>query len=199
MISRLKKSPPSRAILKAFQEGLEEMVELGRAPEGLSTKADAQQIFTLSLPAIVDGKGLKEAQPVAWDFLMGGGSTPTFLVAVSAARGSTPRMTSLTREPMAAQAAEATSHVENLPHVRKHRYDLRRLRIPALSLGAFWLKSLERGVPDLAVPYHAIHNKLKSMQACPMDEFLAVVRPIAQKRLADEAALRRKAKASRRG
>ena len=196
MTNRLKKSPPSPAILKAFREGLKEMVELGRAPEGLSKQADAQQIFTLALSAIVDGKGVKEAQPVAWDFLIGGGSTPTFLVAVSGVRGKKPKMTSLTREPMAAQAAEATSHVENLPHVREHRYDLRRLRIPALSLGAFWLRSLEKGVPDLAVPYHAIHDKLKSMQACPMDEFLAVVRPIAEKRLADEAALRRKAKAS---
>ena len=48
MTNRLKKSPPSRAILKAFREGLDEMVELGRAPEGLSERADAQQIFTPS-------------------------------------------------------------------------------------------------------------------------------------------------------
>lgn len=195
----LKKRRASRATLAAFHEGLAEMIELGRVPAGISKQADAQQIFKLDLAPIVDGSGLKAAEPVAWDFLVGGGSMPVFLAAINTRGKKPPKMTSLTGAPMAAKAAAATALVENLPRVRAHRYELCRLRIPALSLGAFWLRSLEKGVGDLAVPYHAIHHQLKSMHAYPMEEFLAVMRRIAEKRLKDEGALRRKARRSARG
>ena len=89
-------------------------------------------------------------------FDWGGGSVPTFLVAVSGARGTKPKMTSPTREPTAAQAAEATSHVENLPHVRKivTTYAGCESGPPERS---FWLRSLESlsvRVSGRAVPRH---------------------------------------------
>jgi hypothetical protein len=91
-------------------------------------------------------------------------------------------MTSVARAPLATQAIRLTLLVERLPQVQRHNYELRRLRIPALSIGAFWLKSLEGG-PDLAVPYDAIARKLKRMRAYSMLEFLSVLRPLAEKRL----------------
>lgn len=191
----LKKPQPSSATTKAFRDGLAEMIHLGRAPEGLPKVGFPQRVYALSLRNIVKGKGVERAKPVVWEFLVGETSGPVVVVAIGdPPAGKLPRMTSLMRQPDAAETAQATHQVEMLPGVRQHRYELRRLRIPALSLGAFWLKSLEKGQPDVAVPYHAIHKTLKRMHTYPMDEFLSVVRPIAEKHLAHEAALRRKSK-----
>jgi hypothetical protein len=195
----LKEPRPSRATRKAFRDGLDEMIELGRAPKGLPKDGYPQRIYTLSLQDIVKGRGVERAKPMLWEFLVGGGSGPAVLVAIGdPPRKKPPRLTSLAREPVAAEAIQATHQVERLSHVREHRYELRRLRISALSLGAFWLKSLEKGETDLAVPYHAIHEQLKRMRPYPMEEFLSVVRPLAEKHLAAEAALRRKSKAAER-
>jgi len=194
----LKKPQPSPATRKAFHRGLTEMIELGRAPKDLPSGGLPQRIYVLSLRAIAKGQGLKRAKPMVWEFLVGGDRKPAVLIAIGDPPGKKrPRMTSLTRGPVASAALEATRQVETLPRVQRNKYELRRLRISALSIGAFWLKSLEKGKPDLAVPYHAIHQKLKRMQAYTMDEFLSVIRPVAEKRLAAETALVDKAKSAK--
>ena len=120
---------------------------------------------------------------MVWEFLIGSVSGPA--VAISVAHpppGQPPRMTSVTRGSDPAEGLEATRQIEKLPQVQAQNYELRRLWIAGLSLGAFWLRSLERG-PDLAVPFHTLDQELERMRAYPMDEFLAVVRPLAEKRL----------------
>jgi hypothetical protein len=189
----LKKPQPSSATKKAFQDGLAEMIQLGRAPESLPKVGFPQRTYALSLDDIVKGRGVERAKPVMWEFQVGRDSGPIVIVCIGdPPPKKPPRMTSLTREPGAGEAAKARQQVERLPQVREHSYELRRLRIAALSLGAFWLKSLKKGESDLAVPYQALYEKLKSMHAYPMEEYMSVVLPIAKKRLASETALRRK-------
>ena len=193
----LRKPQPSRATKKAFQDGLAEMIRLGRAPKDLPNKGFPLRTYVLGLRSIVKGKGVDRAKPILWDFLVGSGSGPAVLVAVADPPGKKlPTMTSLTRGPAAAEVVQATQQVEKLPPIRRHRYELRRLRISALSIHAFWLKSLEKGETDLAVPHQAIREQLKRMRPYPMEQFLSVVRLLAEKRLAAEAALRRKSKAA---
>jgi hypothetical protein len=195
----LREPQPSRATKKAFQDGLAEMIRLGRAPKDLPKEGFPLRTYVLGLQDIVKGKGVDRAKPILWDFLVAGDSGSAVLVAVADPPGKKlPKMTSLTREPAAAEEVQAAQQVEKLSPVRRHRYELRRLRISALSIHAFWLKSLEKGETDLAVPHHAIREKLKRMRPYPMEQFLSVVRPIAEKRLAAEAALRRKSKAAER-
>jgi len=195
----LKKPQPSPATRKAFRLGLAAMIELGRAPKGLPASGLPQRIYVLSLRAIAKGRGVERAKPMVWEFLVGGDRKPAVLIAIGDPPGKKPpRMTSLLRGPVAAAALKATRQVENLPRVRRHKYELRRLRISSLSIGAFWLKSLEKGKPDLAIPYHTIHEKLKRMQAYTMDQFLSAIRPVAEKRLEAEAALVDKAKSGKR-
>ena len=194
----LKRPRPSRATTEAFRKGLAQMIALDRAPANLPREAFPQRIYVLGLKAIAKGRGVERARPMVWEFLMGGGGTPGVLVCVGDPPGKKPpRMTSMTHDPIASDAIRATRAVEALPQVQKHRYELRRLRISALSIGAFWLKSLDKGRPDLAIPYHAIQAKLKRMQAYPMEEFLSVLRPIAEQRHEAEAKLRAKAKGGR--
>lgn len=191
----LKKPQPSPATRKAFLDGLAEMIALDRAPKTLPAKAIPQRIYVLSPKSLLKDTGMKRAKPMLWEFLVGGGSQPAVIVNIGDPAGKKkPRMTSLTRDPVASEALEASRRVEALPRVRRHRYELRRLRIGALAIRAFWLKSLEKGQPDLAVPYNTIHKKLKRMHAYTMDEFLSVARTIVKQRLAAEAALRSKTK-----
>ncbi len=179
----LKKPVPPPATRKAFQAGLAEMIRLGRAPKGLPSEDFPQQIYALGLRNIIRGPNLRGASHVAWEFIVGTPSGPAVSVYVGhPPKGVPPKMTSLARDPIATEALQATRAVERLPETRSHDYELRRLRIPGLSVGAFWLKSLEGG-PDLVVPYHAVAHKLKTMRAYSMDEFMSIVRPLAEKRL----------------
>lgn len=91
-------------------------------------------------------------------------------------------MTSLARGPLIAKAIRTSREVELLPHVQANNYELRRLWISGLSIHAFWLKSMD-GLDDLAVPYHALAEELNGMQAYAMQEFMAVVKRLARKRL----------------
>jgi hypothetical protein len=174
---------PPRATRKACREGLAEMIRYHRAPEDLPKVDTPQQVYVLTLREIVQGTGLVDPKPMVWEFLIG--SAPGPVIAVSVAHpppGQPPRMTSVSRGPDPAEALQGTRKVEKLPQVQAQNYELRRLWIAGLSLGAFWLRSLGGG-PDLAVPYHTLDQELERMRAYPMDEFLAVVRPLAEKRL----------------
>ena len=177
------KPAPSRETRRAFREGLAEMIQLGRAPRDLATTVDPQQIYILGVSEIAKGAGIDHARPMVWEFLVGSAAGPA--VAVNVAHpppGTPPRMTSLTRGPIPAEALQATQDVERLPQVRARDYELRRLRISGLSIGAFWLRARTGGA-DLAVPYHAIQHQLERMRAYPMHEFLRVVRRLAVQRL----------------
>jgi hypothetical protein len=174
---------PPRATRKACREGLAEMIRYHRVPEDLPEVDTPQQVYVLTLHEIVHGTGLPDPKPMVWEFLIGSVLGP--VVAISVAHpppGQPPRMTSVTRGPDPVEALQATRRVEKLPQVQEQNYELRRLWIAGLSLGAFWLRALGNG-PDLAVPYHTLDQELERMHAYPMDEFLAVVRPLAEKRL----------------
>jgi hypothetical protein len=190
----LTKPQPSLSTTKAFRIGLAELMDLGRAPTGLSTDGFPQRIYALSLNAILRGNAMKSAKPVLWEFLVTDPRGTAVLVALANPRGERePKVTSIARHPAATETRRAILRLEGLPVVKRNPYELRRLRIPALSLGAFWLKSLAKG-DDLAVPYQTIHRELRRMHPYPMEEFLSVLRLIAEKRMKHEAALRRNKK-----
>ena len=179
----LVKPTPSAETTRAYREGLAELIELGRAPKGLPAAEYPQQVFVLALQDAARGAGLEHAKPVVWQFLLGSAAEPAFAAAVAhPPPGESPKLTSLARGPLIAQSIRASQEVEALPEVRAANYELRRLFIAGLSIRAFWLKSLE-GKPDLAVPYHALAEELKGMQAYAMDEFMSIIRRLARKRL----------------
>jgi hypothetical protein len=189
----LTKPLPSAETRKAFQDGLAELNELGRLPEGLPPEDTPQQIFILDIHQIAAGAGLGDARPAVWQFLLGGSSGPAVAAAVGhPPAGTLPRMTSLARGPLINKAIQATLDVEKLPQVRDHDYELRRVAIAELCIRAFWLKSLE-GRVDLAIPYHhAETDKLELMRAYPADDFMAIVRRLAKRRLKHDEAARPK-------
>lgn len=179
----LTKPTPSAAIRKAFRDGLNEMIQQGRAPRDLAKMVDPQQIYVLAVSDLANGGGIVDARPAVWEFLVGRVTGPAVAVCIAhPPKGMPPRMTSLTRGEIPAEALEATHQIERLPQVQARDYELRRLRISGLSIGAFWLKA-STGNRDLAVPYHAIHHELQRMRAYPMGEFIKVIRPLARQRV----------------
>jgi hypothetical protein len=181
----INQTPPAKT-RRAFKKGLAEMIELGRAPTDLPRGDYPQQIYALGLDDIVVRKNLEDVKPVAWEFLMGRATGPAIAVAVRHPHtGQEPKVTSLMRGPLIAQAIQATHMVQKLRQVQRRNYELRRLRIPALSIGAFWLKSLDGG-DDFVVPYQTVADELEPRTAYPMDEFLTIIRPMARKLEADK-------------
>jgi len=182
----LVKPIPSPETTKAYREGLAELIELGRAPNGLPAAEYPQRIYVLHLADVPRGTGIEHAKPVVWQFLLGSSTGPAFAADVAQpAPGRPPKMTSLARGHLIAKAIQASQEVEMLPEVQAHNYELRRLFIAGLVIRAFWLKSTE-GRADLAVPYHALAEELKRMQAYPMEEFMSIVRRLARKRKFDD-------------
>jgi hypothetical protein len=179
----LVKPKPSLAVRKAFREGLDEMIRLDRAPRNLANLVDPQQIYVLAVSDISNGGGIADARPAVWEYLVGRAAGPAVAVCIAhPPKGKPPRMTSLTRGATPAEAIEATHQVERLAQVQTRDYELRRLRISGLSIGAFWLKA-RTGGRDLVVPYHAIHHQLQRMRAYPVSEFISVVRRLARERV----------------
>lgn len=178
----LRRPAPSPATWKAYKVGLKEMQRLQRAPLDLGPIVYPQRIHVMDLEQVVAGKGLDHAKPVAWQFLRGSVDGPAVgVVVIEPPDGQAPRMTSLARGKLWAQAIKDSKGVAELPKVKGHDYQLRRLRIPGL-VGTYWLKSEGRH-PDLIIPYHAIIKTLKRMYPYIASEFFSLILPLAKKRL----------------
>jgi len=63
-------------------------------------------------------------------------------------------------------------------------YEPRMLRIPGILMTALWLKSQTAGGTDWVVPLHTKIGGLKAESPLTMQDFVSVVRPLAQTRLA---------------
>jgi hypothetical protein len=179
----LVKPDPSPETWDAYRRGLAELETIDRVPPGLPAGEEPQRIYVLGLQDIVKGAGANDAKPAVWQFLRGLTSGPAVAADVGEPKpGEQPRMSSLSRGPLINRSIESTRQVERLPVVQASNYELRRLSISGLSIRVFWLKSLEGGA-DLAVPYHTEVRELKIMEPYFMDEFISIVKSLAEKRL----------------
>jgi hypothetical protein len=192
---------PSRQIWKAYEDGLEEMIELDRSPTGLP-EGLPQPVYVLHSSDIAGGKGLTAATHTAWRFYRGSFAGPAVSLEVGKTEvgktevgktevgktevGKTEagkrqlRMTSLSDGHSVQVAFQQISLIERLPKVRIADYELRRLKIPGM-LTAFWLKSHIEGKDLLVLIAGKLHG-LKYMKPYPAEKFLAILRPIAQAR-----------------
>jgi hypothetical protein len=154
-----------------------EMIELDRSPTGLP-EGLPQPIYVLHLGDIAGGKGLAAADHTAWRFYRGSFAGPAVAVEVGrTARARRPGMTSLSDGHTVQATFQQVGRIEQLHPVRVADYELRRLKIPG-TLTAFWLKSHIEG-KDLMVLIAGKLRGLKYMKPCPVEKFLAILRPLA--------------------
>jgi hypothetical protein len=156
----------------------------------LKTTRIGLHIFTLGLRDIMNGAGLQDAKAAGWRFLAGDPSGEVVAADViqplpGAAQNGAAKMTSLSRDPIIADAIRAVHEVEKLPEVQNKNYEIQVLRIPGLLIEAFWLKSQDAGA-DLIVPVLTRARELHRMRAYPVADFLNILRPMTEKFLAFE-------------
>jgi len=143
-------------------------------------------------------------KPFCWRFIAGGHQTMTSATgcwATHEASGTPPKvMASLQSREMAdiLACAEKLNDLRELKDRQNDAYELRVLRIPGLSLEAFWLKCEKSEKNDLLVPYGLVlqgnsriklpgGRTLEKNKAYSADEFLEIIQESAMKRLmADE-------------
>ena len=180
---------------RAFRSGLAELIEIGWVPTGLPLGRPAGrplEVWVLDLRHLMDETDInKTAKFVQWQYLVGrmrarkGSPHQThraFAIDIECPRGKRyPRITGLERGPHVADVFEELKDLQRRHSLRSDEYLLRRLRIPALA-SVFWLKGSANG-EDLVVPYHCVTRKLRLMQIYRIEQFLAIMKPLAMQAL----------------
>jgi hypothetical protein len=159
-------------------------------------------MYSVGLDTIRDLRNLDAiVMPHAWRFLAGGHKTTNMAAGCWATYehpGLAAKVKATLRGPEMAALLESSEQLNYLGEVCHHpncEYELRILRVPALYLEAFWLKSLSAGGSDLVVPYGLIldadgkvklgaSGRLDRARAYPEAEFLKIVGDAARLRLA---------------
>jgi hypothetical protein len=154
----------------------------GGAPPTVSSSL---QVFTIDPRDAATGAGLEKAKPVGWDYLSGqsgtsGGSPalPTVIAGVAEQNG-IPRFTNRRVGWLPRQTQQTINIAASLPEVNSGSYELRLLRLPAISqIDALWLKNNGAG-SDLVIPIASKSSEVVSGQKYTASEFLDLVRHLA--------------------
>ena len=179
-----KKPEAPQQIVNAFKDGLKNFVR-NDSPDREKLRSAAPAAFPIYTVTLEDLK--KEnlnAQLVGWRLLYGGPAAlervePTLADVATTGRHSEPKLVKFTQ---LAPAAEFFTHFEKILKAEQlirteRRFELRFLRIPGLTLDAFWLRSPD-GVSDVFVPIRG-PAKLEPRQYS-LDEFLRTLQPLVE-------------------
>jgi hypothetical protein len=176
--------PPSSQTRQALADGVPKFAGPDDVFVAALINAPGLRVFTVGLQDLKgiapDVTGIAGDQPAGWRFLAGAAGQAVAAEVTEPAAGKPPKMRSLSRGPQIDDATQAGSEVETLAEVQNQIYELRVLRIPGLLIEGLWLKSQAGGV-DLVAPYLTLNNDLKSKRVFPMNEFLNIVRILAEK------------------
>lgn len=175
---------PPQPFLDALQRGIGDFVNSSDPfrERFLMAPAAGVPIFTLTLSDVADGNWAAAA-PSGWRLVVGE-ETGSFALAEIAAgkRHPQPRMVSLSQDPRVADFSKRLQEIQQTePFTSMQDVELRLLRIPALLVEAFWLRSPD-GNDNVVVPIMAPSNVER--RPFRIDEFLRVLEPLTQKFLA---------------
>ena len=175
-------------IVEAFRLGLDNFVRSNALDrEKLRNAGPAGlPIFTLTLEEVAQGK--LNTNPVGWRLLFGrpaGTETvePTLADVAITGRHTTPQVVSFSQNP---QVAEFFQHFEKILQaeqliVAELGFQLALLRIPGLTVDAFWLRS-PAGGNDVVIPIRGPANLERRQYT--VDEFVRTLQPLVKKFLA---------------
>jgi hypothetical protein len=173
------------------------------AAENWPGRAAMHRVHYAGLRTITELDELDESRlvPTSWRFFAGGHQTKTAAagcMATCGRPGSPLKVLAVTRGPAPAAILTCTESLNDLSELSgnpNNHYDMRVLRIPALGIEAFWLKSQSAGVGDLVVPYgwmprswdfiqRGPDGTASKNQAVPAADFLRTLADAARQRLA---------------
>jgi hypothetical protein len=150
----------------------------GAAPETLDVAAP-HDVYTVGLDALVAGRGLDAAEPVARRVLIMRADEPVATAELADAEEGSGL--SATEGPYTESTANAIAEVERWPVVAGGDYELRLLRLPAVYLMALWLKDRSAD-DDLLVPLAPAPPGVEPGRSYDESELFALVRDQARSR-----------------
>jgi hypothetical protein len=156
-------------------------------------------LYSVGLQAIINAKALDAFDsPTVWRYMAGShenGATAAVCWVTPELHG---KVVATARAAEAADVLASTALLNKLSEVMNpnNQYEIRVLRVPALCVEAFWLKSTTPG-GDVLVPYGLVQGasnqiklpgggRLNKNQAYPVADFLKIATEAAKKRLAAE-------------
>jgi hypothetical protein len=129
-------------------------------------------VYELGLNDLASGQGLETARLVAWRYLLVDNNQVRQAAEVIEAPGGS-RFGMLTTG-FVAGADAAFSVAERLPEVQQRAYEIRALRVPALSVMALWLKD-SQGQQDRFIVLPRAFAPLQPLQPYEASDLLAIL------------------------
>lgn len=174
-------TPPDKAVraMTAALEALRTTPVAGFRMETAPALRYPHIVYHLGLDDLASGKGLEAATPVSWGHVAG-----AMLVE---ARYDTQELSQINQGPFAAGIANSVARIEGSQHVAGADFELAVLKIPGIYLLALWL----RGNNDTLVPVPPAPREFEPERFYNAPEFLAIARPLAQRRLETDNSPRR--------
>ena len=147
-------------------------------------------VYDLDAGDVVAGGTLEAAKLTGFRYLVrrGEGELSAAEVRAGASHGGTPAtMTMRIYGPYAKAVKDGLAQLERLPSVSTGAYELRVLHCRAIFVAALWLKG-DHGARDILWPLPSAPHEFRPDHPYSAEEFLNIVRPLIQARVAAHAA-----------
>lgn len=157
---------------------------LAVAERNAMTSSVPHPVYQLTLADLAEGRGLDAARRVGWRYLLEDGSHQVLGFAETsdeAADGVQLRALNTGRFGQATR--DAVEAAEHLGFVARDDFEVRVLRVPALSLNALWLAGDRDTVEDALVPLSPTPAEILPGAPTRAAELLDKLRPLARRRL----------------
>jgi hypothetical protein len=146
--------------------------------------AEPRAVYDLRADAVAAGQGLDSAVLTGFRYLIAsGGATVAAAEVLTDDAGNATLLANFNYGPFVEATAQALPRVATLAPVGTETYEARDLRFAAIGLMALWLKP-DSGGADIIYPLAPAPAGLQASQPYTGDDFIAAIRPLAQKRAA---------------
>lgn len=184
---------PPESATRAAQDGIRRILlspnasasVLASAAKGGVRMAAPHEVFNLGLSDLAEGRVSGAARFTGWRFVVLDQDSPIATVEVNPRPGNTFGFGALAKGP-AVDATVRAMEVAEQDETPGGEYELRFLRVPALHVASLWLHAPDG---DRFIPLPS-QSPLAPFVPCDEREMLAVLQPLAQRRMAEEEKLK---------
>jgi hypothetical protein len=138
-------------------------------------------VYQLTLEDLVEDRGLEAARRVGWRYLLEDGSKQVLGFAETDDSGGGVQLRALNTGRFGQATRDAVESAEHLGFVSADDFEVRVLRVPALSLSALWLAS--ETAEDALVPLGPTPAEISTGVPARATDLIEKLRPLARKRL----------------
>jgi hypothetical protein len=150
--------------------------------KGQSQPSFPHPIYSMDVTQLTQGVGLETAKPVGWAFFIN--SVSSSAIAAEVDSGATDCFAGSVRGPLTESTLAAIQDASRDPKVVNGSYELRLLRIPALSFATVWLAD-KSGTDDIFIPLKGVSRGLDPTKRYAREQVAAELRRYANNQMED--------------